>query len=218
MATDRLHVVPGGPWIDVEDGPLLVRKLSVSSMDNDVYVLACRSTRAALLVDPADDAPRLRQAMDGFDVVAAVVTHGHADHTRAWPALAVDPGLPMWAHAGDAALLPGPADRWLEDGERLPVGRLDVEVLHVPGHTDGSIVLAVDGHERRHLMTGDTLFPGGPGNTRGDAERHARLMDGIEGRVFARFPDPTWVHPGHGDATTLATERPRLAEWRARGW
>jgi glyoxylase-like metal-dependent hydrolase (beta-lactamase superfamily II) len=91
-------------------------------------------------------------------------------------------------------------------------------VIHLPGHTDGSLVLAVAGDERTWLCTGDSLFPGGPGATSGDLERHARLMDGLETRLFGRFDDTTRVLPGHGDGTTLGAERPHLTEWRARGW
>lgn len=215
---DRLHVEPGGPWIELVDGPVTVRKRSVGPLDNATYLVACTRTGRGLLVDPADEPEAIRAMLAGATVEAAIVTHGHADHVGAWPALALDPGLAMWAHHGDAARLPGPADRWLADGDRLTIGDLELEVLHVPGHTEGSILLAVDGHASTHLFTGDTLFPGGPGNTGGDTQRHAAIMDGLETRVFARFDGTTRVHPGHGDATRLVTERPDLPEWRARGW
>ena len=215
---DRLHVAPGGPWVELVDGPLTVRKRSVGPLDNAAYLVACTRSGRGLLVDPADEAARIRTMLEGFVVDAAVVTHGHADHVAAWPTLARDPGLAMWAHPGDAARLPEPADRWLQDGQHLTVGDLVLEVVHVPGHTEGSILLAVAGGTTTHLFTGDTLFPGGPGSTGGDPVRHALIMDGLEDRVFARFDDPTRVHPGHGDSTTLGAERPRLAGWRARGW
>lgn len=215
---DRFRVEPGGPWIEHVDGPLTVRKRCVGPLENASYLLACTRTRQGLLIDPADEADALRDLMDGFAVGAAVVTHGHADHVAAWPALVREPGLAMWAHRGDAPRLPAPADRWLSDGEHLGVGDLLVEVLHVPGHTEGSIVLGVRGGTATHLFTGDTLFPGGPGNTGGDPQRHGLLMDGLESRLFARYGDATRVHPGHGDATLLGIERPHLAEWRARGW
>ena len=212
------HVEPGGPLLERRDGPLLVRKRAVSEMDNDVYVVACARTGAALVVDAADDAPAIREMLAGLSPVAVVQTHGHWDHTRAWADLSADPGLPVWGHAGDLALYPARPDRLLADGERLAVGDLSAEVLHVPGHTDGSLLLAVDGATATWLFTGDSLFPGGPGATFDDADRHAQLMDGLETRVFARFPDSTRVLPGHGDGTTLGAERPHLGEWRARGW
>lgn len=212
------HVVPGGPFLERRDGPLLVRKRSVSVMDNDVYVLADARTRTALVVDAADDAPAVRAMLADLRPVAVVQTHGHWDHVRAWADLRAAPGLPVWGHAGDVALYPARPDRLLEDGEVLPVGDLAVEVLHVPGHTEGSLLFAVDGAAATWLFTGDSLFPGGPGATGGDADRFARLMDGLEDRVFARFDDATRVLPGHGDGTTIGAERPHLAAWRARGW
>jgi glyoxylase-like metal-dependent hydrolase (beta-lactamase superfamily II) len=212
------HVTPDGPWSDHHDGRLLVRKLSVEEMDNNVYVVACARTRQALLVDAAARADRLRQAMDGFEVLAVVQTHGHWDHVRAWKELSADPGLPVWGHPGDAELFPAPLDRELAHQEALTVGDLEVHVLHTPGHTDGSLQYLVDGDERSHLFTGDSLFPGGPGNTWGDEARFAQLIDGLEREVFGRLPDDTWIYPGHGDDTTVGDERTSLPEWRERGW
>jgi glyoxylase-like metal-dependent hydrolase (beta-lactamase superfamily II) len=212
------HVEPDGPWQDREDGPLRIRKLSVEAMDNNAYVLRCRRTGAALLVDAAARPDRLRAALGDADPVAAVQTHGHWDHVRAWQELARDPGLPVWGHAGDAELFPAPLDRELTHGEVLSVGDLAVEVLHVPGHTDGSLLFLVQGETRPHLFTGDTLFPGGPGNTWGEPERFRLIMDGLEREVFERLPDHTWVYPGHGDDTTLGAERPNIRTWRERGW
>lgn len=212
------HVDPDGDWQDRRDGGLFVRKLSVEDMDNNVYVLACTRTRQALLVDAAARPERLREALDGFEPVAVIQSHGHWDHVRAWEALRADPGLPVWGHPGDRSLFPVDPDRDLLGGEVIEVGDLAVEVLHVPGHTDGSLLYLVDAAQRPHLFTGDTLFPGGPGATFGDRDRHRLLMDGLERDVFGRLPDDTWVSPGHGDDTTLGVERPHLAEWRARGW
>ncbi|HSK24863.1 MAG TPA: MBL fold metallo-hydrolase, partial [Egicoccus sp.] len=90
--------------------------------------------------------------------------------------------------------------------------------IHLPGHTEGSLLYLVHGDERAHLFSGDTLFPGGPGNTFGNADNHRRIMDGLEEKIFGRLRDDTWVYPGHGDDTTLGAERPHLQEWRDRGW
>jgi len=213
-----LHVWPGGPLIEVRDGPLFVRKRSVSEMDNNVYLIGCTATGHALIVDAADDAPRIRELAAGSFPLAVVQTHGHWDHVRAWDELARDPGLEVWGHEGDLALYPHEPDRLLVDGQVLAVGELGIEVLHIPGHTDGSLLLLAHGAQQPWLVTGDALFPGGPGNTSGDADAHRLLMDGLERRVFERLPDATRVLPGHGDATTLGNERPQLAHWRERGW
>lgn len=218
----RGHVEPDGAWVERVDGPLRVRKLSVEEMDNNVYVLSCVRTGAGLLLDVAARPERLLEATDDVDVVAAAQTHGHWDHVRAWAPLADDHGWEVWGHRGDAAdgLFPRDPDRFLEDGDLLSVGDLDVEVLHVPGHTPGSLLFLVEdqGTDHPHLFTGDSLFPGGVGNTFGSSERFDQLLRGITTRVFDRLPDETWVYPGHGDDTTLGNERPQLGAWRERGW
>lgn len=212
------HVESGGDWLDRQDGDLHVRKLSVGEMDNNVYVIHCLATGAALLVDAADNAPRLREAIADVDAAAVVQTHGHWDHIRAWKDLVADPGLPVWGHVDDQDLFPATVDRALVDGDELIVGDLRVSVLHIPGHTPGSLMFLVHADERAHLFSGDTLFPGGPGNTWKDAAKFDQLMTGLEDRIFADLPDSTWVYPGHGDDTTLGAERASLPEWRARGW
>ena len=212
------HVEPDGEWQDRVDGPVRVRKLSVEEMDNNVYVVSCTATGEALLVDAAARPERLREALADVSPVAVVQTHGHWDHVRAWEALAEDPGLPVWGHPGDAEMFPAPPDRELVGGEVLQVGDLEIRVIHTPGHTPGSLHYLVQGEERPHLFTGDSLFPGGAGNTWGDAEKFAELMQGLESKVFGALPDETWVYPGHGDDTTLGAERPSLPAWRERGW
>ncbi|MFP4634287.1 MAG: MBL fold metallo-hydrolase [Nitriliruptoraceae bacterium] len=212
------HVEPDGDWQERTDGPVHIRKLSVESFDNNVYVIISTATGDALLVDVAARPDRLAEAIADVRPLAAVQTHGHWDHVRAWEAVREQLGLEVWGHPADAELFPRPVDRELHDGDRLAVGDLEIEVIHLPGHTEGSLLYLVAGAERPHLFSGDTLFPGGPGNTFGSAENHRRIMDGLETRIFARLPDETWVYPGHGDDTTLGAERPSLAEWRARGW
>lgn len=210
------HVEQDGDWADRTDGPVRIRKVSVGDMDNNVYVVACARSGAALLVDAAARPDRLREAIDGFDVKAVVQTHGHWDHVRAWEALSENPGLEVWGHPGDADLFPAPLDRDLQHGEILQVGDLPIEVLHTPGHTPGSLQFLVHGDARPHLITGDSLFPGGPGRT--TPETFGQLMDELESKVFDRLPDNTWIYPGHGDDTTIGAERPSLPDWRARGW
>ena len=212
------HVEPDGDWQERIDGSVRIRKLSVGEMDNNVYVVSCETSGRALLVDAADRPERLREAIADVEPVAVVQTHGHFDHVRAWEALTDDPGLEVWGHPGDADMFPQPLDRELGHGDVIEVGELRVEVLHVPGHTPGSLLYLVEGEERPHLLSGDTLFPGGAGNTFGNPDHFAQIMDGLEREVFGRLPDETWVYPGHGDDTTLGEERPKLPEWRERGW
>jgi glyoxylase-like metal-dependent hydrolase (beta-lactamase superfamily II) len=151
-----------------------------------------------------------------------ITTHRHFDHWQALAEVQGTTGADVAAHPDDAVELPVQVTTLVEHGGTVAVGTATLSVIHLRGHTPGSIALSYDAGGRLagepHLFTGDSLFPGGPGNTQGDAKRFAQLMDDLEERVFAPLPDPTWVYPGHGSDTTLGAERPHLSEWRARGW
>ena len=212
------HVDPGGPTagrrIDAAGGVVEIRKLSVGAMDNNAYVLVDTDSAAALLIDAADEAERLLAEVDGLGLTAIVTTHGHRDHWQALDRLADVTAAPVWLHPDDAPMVPRDADHAALDGEVLPFGAHSVRVIHTPGHTPGSICLLLGDS---HVFTGDTLFPGGPGNTFGNTEAFATVMRSLRERLFT-LSDDTWVYPGHGDDTTLAAERGSLDDWQARGW
>ncbi|MGH3665066.1 MAG: MBL fold metallo-hydrolase [Egibacteraceae bacterium] len=212
------RVQPGGPaasrTVEVGGSVVEVRKLSVGPMDNNAYVLRDTGSDATLLVDAANDAERLLAELDGLDLAGTVTTHGHGDHWQALDAVADATGAPVWLHPGDADLVPRRADRAVTDGAEVRFGGAAVTLLHTPGHTPGSTCLLLGDS---HLFTGDTLFPGGPGNTFGDGAAFAMIMRSLRERIFT-LGDDTWVYPGHGDDTTLGAERPSLHEWHARGW
>jgi glyoxylase-like metal-dependent hydrolase (beta-lactamase superfamily II) len=157
--------------------------------------------------------------MVGADGLARVVTtHRHWDHHRALPAVVEATGAETVAGKEDAAELPVKVDRTVSDGDRVAVGECELEVIHLVGHTPGSIALLYDDPAGTpHLFTGDSLFPGGVGKT-WSADDFASLIDDVSTKVFDRLPDETWFYPGHGDDSTLGAERPHLAEWRERGW
>jgi glyoxylase-like metal-dependent hydrolase (beta-lactamase superfamily II) len=147
-----------------------------------------------------------------------VTTHQHADHWQALGAVAGSTGAGTVAHALDAGPLPVPPDRLVEHGDTVLVGEVPLTVIHLRGHTPGSIALLYqDPTGHGHLFTGDSLFPGGVGKTM-SADNFASLINDVEDRVFTVLPDDTWFYPGHGDDSTLGKERPSLPEWRARGW
>lgn len=198
-----------------------LRTASVSEQDNIAYLLTSAATGAQVLVDAADDADALLALVrdgsaDGrLDLV--VTTHQHWDHHRALAAVVEATGARSAAGADDADALPVAPDQRLEHGDKLVVGDLVLDVVHLRGHTPGSVALAwTDGAGTTHLFTGDSLFPGGPGRTT-SVEDFNSLMDDLEARVFT-MPDKTRVYPGHGAATTLGAERPHLREWKDRGW
>jgi glyoxylase-like metal-dependent hydrolase (beta-lactamase superfamily II) len=218
MADYSGHVDPGGPAIarQVSAGgaTVEVRKLSVGPMDNNVYLLTDLGSGKALLIDAANDADRVLADIADVDLAAILTTHGHHDHWQALDSVAEATGAPTYLHPADQDMVPRPADEAAEDGLRIGFGAAEVTLLHTPGHTPGSVCALLGD---THLFTGDTLFPGGPGNTFGNAEAFRTIMRSLRERLFV-LDDETWVYPGHGDDTTLGTERPHLPAWRARGW
>jgi glyoxylase-like metal-dependent hydrolase (beta-lactamase superfamily II) len=210
----------GGP-ADVRELPALtICKLAVGPYDNNAYLLRCTETGEGLLIDAAADADRLLALIADQPIGWIVTTHQHGDHWQALEQVAKVTGARTIAHPLDAPALPLPVDRTVEHGDTIGVGSATLEVIHLRGHTPGSIALLYEGGEGAgtHLFTGDSLFPGGVGNTRKDPERFAQLYNDVAERIFDRLPDETWVYPGHGKDTTLGAERPSLPEWKARGW
>ncbi|MEU6263337.1 MBL fold metallo-hydrolase [Saccharopolyspora shandongensis] len=216
------HVEPGGAPARRELDALTITKMSVGPMDNNAYLLVCRRTGDALLIDAANDSERLADLL-GHDAQrprlrTIVTTHQHADHWQALGAVAGQTGCFTLAHPADADALPVPPDRLVEQGDTIEVGESQLSVIHLRGHTPGSIALLYrDPNGHPHLFTGDSLFPGGVGKT-SSPENFRSLIDDVENRIFAELPDDTWFYPGHGDDSTLGAERPKLAEWRERGW
>lgn len=214
-------VRPGDPASVRELAHLTIRKLAVSQMSNNVYLLTSRATGEQLLVDAADDAPRVLAlvAEGGSGLGRLVTTHQHWDHVRALPQVAAATGARTYAGADDADALPLAPDVRLVDGDRITFGDIELAVVHLRGHTPGSVALVYadpDGHA--HVFSGDSLFPGGVGNTKNAGQSFESLYDDVVGRLFDVYDDDTWVYPGHGTDTTLGAERPHLQEWRDRGW
>ncbi len=214
--------------VDAEGGPLTLTlsptvtltKISVGEMDNNAYLLQ-PTEGAAVLVDAAADAPRLLDLLGAAPVATIVTTHRHGDHWQALAEVADRKGPDLVAGEPDVqavsqgAGVTDVAGAW--DGDTVALGAETLEVIGLVGHTPGSITLAYTGGEVTHLLTGDSLFPGGPGRTQSPAD-FTRLLDDLEAKIFGRFADDTVVHPGHGDDTTLGAERGQLATWRSRGW
>ncbi len=211
------HVEPGGAAAVRRLPGLTITKISVGPMDNACYVLTCTASDEQLLVDAANDADRLLPLLEHLTTI--VTTHQHRDHWQALAEVAKQTGALTVAHPLDAGPLPVAPARLVEHGDTVAVGEQRLAVLHLRGHTPGSIALLwTPAAGSPHLFTGDCLFPGGPGNTEQDPQRFTSLLDDLEERVFGPLPDDTWVYPGHGDDTTVGAERPALATWRERGW
>lgn len=215
------HVEPGTAARRTLPGATIV-KASVGPVDNNAYLVTCSETGESLLIDAANDADDLIDLVRTHapKLVLIVTSHQHFDHWQALQAVVQATGAPTAAHELDAGPLPVKPDRLLAEGDRVDVGRLSFDVIHLRGHTPGSVALALGGEATggtTQLFTGDCLFPGGVGRTTKPAEFES-LFDGVKTSIFDRFGDETVVYPGHGDDTTLGVERPHLEEWRTRGW
>ncbi|MFJ5956946.1 MBL fold metallo-hydrolase [Paenarthrobacter sp. NPDC092416] len=204
-----------------------IRSISVSEMNNNVYLLTSKATGAQLLIDAADDLPAIQQLLEDSaadtsaepKLARIATTHQHWDHVRALGELVSATGASTSAGADDADALPVPVDVQLDHGDVERFDDFEVTAVHLRGHTPGSIAFVYqDPDGPAHIFSGDSLFPGGVGNTQNDPARFTSLLNDVSERLFDVYPDDTVVHPGHGLPTTLGAERPHLDEWRARGW
>lgn len=218
------HVTPGGDPDVRELADLTITKVAVDEqMSNNCYLLRCRSTGDQVLVDAAAEPGLLIELVGDAGLTTVVTTHQHWDHHRALAEVVAATGAAVVAGTPDAAAITEqtgvPVDRPVGQGDTVAVGSCTLSVIALAGHTPGSIALLYeDPAGTPHLFTGDSLFPGGVGNTFGDEAAFVRLIDEVETKVFQRLPDDTWFYPGHGDDSTLGAERPALPDWRARGW
>ena len=192
-----------------------VHKVVVGPFDNNVFVVRCRRSGEAVLIDAANEHEQLLALCQRLGVKRVLETHGHWDHIQAIPALR-EAGYQVGVTAADAPLLKEVGyDVFIDDAEVIEVGDLRLRAIHNPGHTEGSISFHVV--DTPLLFTGDTLFPGGPGNTQLEGGDFATIISSIDNTLFT-FAADTIVLPGHGLDTTIGAERPQLATWVARGW
>jgi glyoxylase-like metal-dependent hydrolase (beta-lactamase superfamily II) len=196
-----------------EDAKAEIHKVVVGPVANNVFVLRCKRTGDAVLLDAANEHERLLELCERLGVRTVLETHGHWDHIQAVPAVR-DAGYEVGVTAADAGMLEA-YDYLLEDETVIEVGDLRLHTILTPGHTPGSICFRLE--DAPILFSGDTLFPGGPGNTSFEGGDFEQIIGSIDRRLFTLPPD-TLVLPGHGDDTTIGTERPHLDEWIERGW
>lgn len=201
------------PTLHWSDTDVEVHRVVVGPYDNNVFVIRCRHTGDAVLLDAANEHERLLELCRRLGVRTVLETHGHWDHIQAVPAVR-DAGYEVGVTEADASMLPS-YDYLLTDDSRITVGRSSLHTITTPGHTPGSICFKLV--DKPLLFSGDTLFPGGPGATHFDHGDFTTIIESIDRRLFT-LPPETLVLPGHGDDTTIGTERPHLDEWIDRGW
>ncbi len=187
-------------------------------LENNAWLLG--DDEQCLVVDAPHDADAIVEAVAGRRVRAIACTHAHGDHVRLAPEVGRRLGAPVLLHPADLPVWCGvhevaEPDGPLADGQVLEVAGVEVEVCHTPGHTPGSVCLRVPALGA--VLSGDTLFPGGPGATRAPFGDFPAIIASIRDRLFT-LPPETRVLPGHGATTTVGTEAPHLPEWIARGW
>jgi glyoxylase-like metal-dependent hydrolase (beta-lactamase superfamily II) len=199
-------------WVDSR---LEIHRVVVGPYDNNVFVLRCRETGESVLIDAANEHEQLLELCTRLNVKRVLETHGHWDHIGAVPAMR-EAGYEVAVTAADAPMLKDCGyDVFIDDAEVIEVGRLRLHAIHNPGHTPGSISFKVE--DAPILFSGDTLFPGGPGNTTFEGGDFPTIIESLDSKLFT-FPADTIVLPGHGVDTTIGNERPHLAEWVERGW
>jgi glyoxylase-like metal-dependent hydrolase (beta-lactamase superfamily II) len=196
------------------DTDLEIHKVVVGPFENNVFVLRCRQTGEAVLLDAANEHERLLDLARGLNVGRILETHGHWDHIQAIPEMR-DAGYSVGVTAADSSMLPS-YDEILEHDTVIEVGDLRLRTIHTPGHTAGSMCFKVEG--KPLLFSGDTLFPGGPGNTKLEGGDFTTIIRSIDDLLFSPLDADTIVMPGHGLDTTIGAERPSLDEWVDRGW
>jgi len=202
------------PTLHHSDSDLEIHKVVVGPFDNNVFVIRCRRTGDAVLLDAANEHEQLLELADSLGVRRVLETHGHWDHIQAVPEMR-DAGYSVAVTAADAAMLPS-YDEIIGDDELIEVGDLRLRTIHTPGHTPGSVCFRIEG--KPILFSGDTLFPGGPGTTQLEGGDFPTIIESIERRLLSKLPSDTIVLPGHGDDTTIGDESPQLQEWVDRGW
>jgi hydroxyacylglutathione hydrolase len=189
----------------VNNRDLRIEELMLSRWEVNSFIVVCKQTNKSVLIDVPPGALTLIKSLEGADLQYVLLTHGHIDHIAGLPAFKNRMKVPIAAHAGDVGWMEFPPDRLLNDGDVLSVGNIKIEVMYTPGHTPGSVCFKIG----KYLISGDTLFPGGPGRTETPAE-FQQILKSLNEKVFT-LPDDTGVYPGHGDSTNLKKEKAEYA-------
>lgn len=194
----------------VKDNNIEIERLELGLWGTNAYIVTCLQTGSRVLIDAPADASTIMKSLQGTGPRYILLTHNHADHIGALAELQSELNVPVGAHADDSAGLPSPPEMQLNDGDVVSFGRVKLQVLHTPGHTPGSLCFKIG----RYLISGDTIFPGGPGKTGSPADLR-QIIKSITDKIFA-LPDDTEIYPGHGASTILKKERDEYAAFASR--
>jgi len=192
------------------DGEIRIKKLETQPFGTNCYIVVCPQSGEGIIVDTPGEASRILAEAADINVRYIIITHTHLDHLGAFQEVRDSLKAKVAVHPLEATALPSPPDLTLEDGDVVSFGEVNLRVLHTPGHTPGSLCLLMG----KHLFSGDTLFPNGPGKTR-DPAAFGQVVNSITEKLFV-LPDDTLVYPGHGDDTILGEEKQKFAVFSSR--
>jgi len=184
-----------------KDDNIQIERLELGPFGTNAYILTCQKTVESVLVDAPGEADKILGRLKGTNPKVILMTHDHMDHVGALSRIKSELGVPLAAHSSDSGGLPSQTDTLLKDGDVVSFGKIQLKVLHTPGHTPGSLCFLMG----RYLISGDTIFPGGPGKT-GSPTALKQIIESITSKIF-KLPDETEIYPGHGDSTTLKKEK-----------
>ena len=196
--------------IVARDANVQIQRFELGPFGTNAYVVVCRRTRDSVLIDAPAEPGAIVSGLEGTNPRYILLTHSHMDHLGAFSELHSKLKAPVAAHASDAGKLPSPPETLLGDGDTISVGNLKFEVLHTPGHTPGSLCFKAG----KYLISGDTIFPGGPGKTRSPSD-FRQIIKSITEKIFV-LPDDTQIYPGHGDSTSVKKAKDEFATFSSR--
>ena len=192
------------------DDELKITKINMGPYNNNGYIVVCPETNEGIIIDTPAEPEKLLSEIGNVEIKAILITHGHQDHLLGFDEIKSQVGALVGAGEDDAHLLPTPPSIGLRDGATIKFGNRTIHALSTPGHTDGSTCFLVG----KHLFSGDTLFPGGPGKSR-SPEAFRQVLDSITNKLLS-LPDDTAVYPGHGDDTTIGQARQEYQDFASR--
>ena len=194
----------------VKNDDIQIERFELGVFGTNAYVIICRQSGDSALIDAPAEASIIMERLKGTNPKYILLTHSHMDHIGALSELHSKLEVPVAVHTSDSKNLPLPPQVLLNNGDTVSFGKIKLEVLHTPGHTPGSLCFKTD----RYLISGDTIFPGGPGKTRPPSD-FRRIIKTITEKIFV-LPDDTKIYPGHGDATVLKKEKDEFAIFSSR--